>query len=259
MKAEQTTKANRETQPLPPPDAIEVAAIEAALKRIRAREPSVSVKFSQDDKGTVKLQGAEHNDHSGWLARLANAFGSRGTTFAISQLNQIMVASRDGDGQIDSGRVNAMLAMVEAARPDNELQAALAVQMAVTHFATLKLVNRAMRVDQIPQVDSAGNLAVKFARTFTLQAEALAKLKRGGEQVVKVVHVHPGGQAIVGNVTTGTTTTTGATGAGGGGSDENRNQPHAKAIAAAAEPAGLPPLWSNDTEREPVPVASGEG
>jgi hypothetical protein len=237
------TDGKKRGEALPPPDASETAAIEAALKRVRAREPSVTVKFSQDEKGTVKLQGAEHNDHTGWLARLANAFGSRGTQFAISQLNQIMVASRDGDGKIDSGRVNAMLAMVEAARPDNELQAALSVQMAVTHFATLTLVNRAMRVDQIPQIDSAGNLAVK----------------RGGEQVVKVVHVHPGGQAIVGNVTTGNTTTTGATGAGGGGSDENRNQPHAKAIAAAAEPAVLPPLWGEDAGREPVPVASGEG
>ncbi len=253
------TDGKKRGEALPPPDASEMAAIEAALKRVRAREPSVTVKFGQDEKGTVKLQGAEHNDHTGWLARLANAFGSRGTQFAISQLNQIMVASRDGDGKIDSGRVNAILAMVEAARPDNELQAALAVQMAVTHFATLTLVNRAMRVDQIPQFDSAGNLAVKFARTFTLQAEALAKLKRGGEQVVKVVHVHPGGQAIVGNVTTGTTTTTSATGAGGGGSDENRNQPHAKAIAAAGGPPVLPPLWSDDTEREHVPVASGEG
>jgi hypothetical protein len=152
-----------------------------------------------------------------------------------------------------------MLAIIQAARPDNELQAALAVQMAVTHFATLALVNRAMRVDQIPQVDSAGNLAVKFARTFTLQAEALAKLKRGGEQIVKVIHVHPGGQAIVGNVTTSSAPNNGAADVGGGGSDEIRNQPHAKAITATAEPSGLPPLWGKDPERACVPVASGEG
>ena len=35
-----------------------------------------------------------------------------------------------------------------------------------------------------------------------MQIEALAKLKRGGEQTVRVEHVHvyPGGQAIVGKV-----------------------------------------------------------
>ena len=36
-----------------------------------------------------------------------------------------------------------------------------------------------------------------------MQVEALAKLRRGGEQTVRVEHVHvyPGGQAVVGNVT----------------------------------------------------------
>jgi hypothetical protein len=65
-------------------------------------------------------------------------------------------------------------------------------------------------------------MANKLLRTFTMQAETLAKLQRGGEQVVKVVHVHPGAQAIVGNITTG------ANGAGGGATHEKSNQPHAK-------------------------------
>jgi hypothetical protein len=34
-------------------------------------------------------------------------------------------------------------------------------------------------------------------RTFTAQTEALAKIRRKGEQTVKVVHVYPGGQAVV--------------------------------------------------------------
>ena len=43
---------------------------------------------------------------------------------------------------------------------------------------------------------------MKLLRTFTVQIEALAKLKRGGEQTVRVEHVHvyPGGQAIVGAI-----------------------------------------------------------
>lgn len=249
-------KANTGAAPAPPPDADETAAIVAAMKRIQARTPRVSVKFSQDKKGAIDLQGCDHNDHSGWLARLVDAFGTRGTPFALSQLNQIMSASRGSDGTIDATRVNAMLAIVEAAQPEDELQAALAVQMAVTHFATLKLVNRAMRVDQIPQIDSAGNLAVKFARTFAIQAETLARLKRGGEQIVKVVHVHPGGQAIVGNVTA---SARGARGPRGGVDDENGSQPHAKAIPAAASPPVMPPLRRQDQIREPLPLASREG
>src|SRR6266536_4858563 len=95
-------------------------------------------------------------------------------------------------------------------------------QMAVTHAFALELIGRAKRVDEIPQFDSAGNMAVKLLRTFVMQAEALAKLRRGGEQTVRVEHVHvyPGGQAVVGNVT--------ATGLpGGGGGEKNDGQAHA--------------------------------
>src|SRR3712207_9415284 len=44
-----------------------------------------------------------------------------------------------------------------------------------------------------------------FQRTFVQQVETLAKLRRGGEQKVTVehVHVHAGGQAVVGAVTSG--------------------------------------------------------
>lgn len=250
QKPEQQSKASR-----PAPDDAERKAIEKAVKRSAAREPRVTVNFNQGVAGKVDLDGGGHSDHEGWLTRLVDAFGTRGTPFAISQLNQLMTACRDEAGKIDSTRVNAMLAMVEAAEPENEIQAALAVQMAVTHFATMAVMARALRVDQIPQFDSAGNMTVKLARTFALQAEALVKLQRRGEQVVKVVHVHPGGQAIVGNVNA---PGTGATGEGGGITDENRNRPHAKAIEAASGALQVPPLWGKDEEREPVPVASSQ-
>jgi hypothetical protein len=85
-----------------------------------------------------------------------------------------------------------------------------------------------------------GNVASKLLRTYTAQVEALAKLRRKGEQKVRVehVHVHPGGQAIVGAV-------------GTGGASDNQRQPHAKALSHAP----VTPLWGEDEEREPVPLA----
>jgi hypothetical protein len=58
--------------------------------------------------------------------------------------------------------------------------------------------------ERLPNRRAYGALATKPLRTFTMQTEALAKLKRGGEQTVRVEHVHvyPGGQAIVGAVST---------------------------------------------------------
>jgi hypothetical protein len=71
----------------------------------------------------------------------------------------------------------------------------------------------------------------KLLRTFTAQSEALAKIKRGGEQTVRVEHVHvyPGGQAIVGAVSNRKVE--------GGGVDEKENQAYGahvqRAITAA--------------------------
>jgi hypothetical protein len=42
-----------------------------------------------------------------------------------------------------------------------------------------------------------GNMATKLTRTFTTQMKALSDWRRGGEQVVRHVHVNEGGQAVV--------------------------------------------------------------
>jgi len=47
------------------------------------------------------------------------------------------------------------------------------------------------------------NAANKLLRTFAMQAEVLANMRRGGKQSMQIrhVHIHAGGQAVVGNVT----------------------------------------------------------
>ena len=215
--------------------------------RVDGRLPRVRVEYAQDEEGVLKLLGGAHNDHQGWLTRMQDVFGTRGTDFAVSQLNRLMVVCRETDGKIDGTRLNGLLAMIEGAAPANEMQAALAVQMAMTHAAAQTVLQRAMRADQIPQFESASNSAVKLLRTFTMQAETLSKLQRGGEQIVKVVHVHPGGQAIVGNVVQQNARE------GGGVADEKWNQPHAELPAPTSVP--MPEVWSQDAERQPVPLA----
>lgn len=250
-----TKESNSPAAPkIPAPNSDEQAAIAAARARVAERPPRVGVDLAHKDGNQLDIRGGGHNDHDGWLARLEDAFGTRGTAFPLSQLNILVSTCQDSKGKVDTMRLNAMLAMIEGAKPESELQAALAVQIALAHYTTASLISRSMRADQIPQFDSAGNMAVKFARALAAQVEALAKLQRRGEQVVKVVHVYSGGQAIVGDVTTGAPS--GA--AGGGGSGENGNQPHAKAITAAAESQIMSSLRGENAERELVPVARGQ-
>ncbi len=80
--------------------------------------------------------------------------------------------------------------------------------------------------------------------------DALAKLRRGGEQrvVVEHVHVYPGGQAIVGAVTHNALP---------GGHIENRKQPHATEETTIAAPESKP-VRGEDAERQAMPVSPGE-
>ena len=81
----------------------------------------------------------------------------------------------------------------------------LAAQMAAVHMATMTFARRLNHVDNIPQQDSAERAFNKLTRTFATQMETLKRYRTGGQQKVTVehVHVHVGGQAIVGAVEAG--------------------------------------------------------
>jgi hypothetical protein len=104
----------------------------------------------------------------------------------------------------------------------------------------------------IKRLDVLGNLTTKFMRTFAMQVEALARKRRKGEQnvTVKYVHVHAGGQAVVGNVSH----------RGGRGVTKGERQAYER---GPKEPAALaisesPSVRSANQEREALPVTSDE-
>jgi len=117
----------------------------------------------------------------------------------LMQLGKISGQTADPEG------LNFLLAAVEGIEPRDETEAMLAAQMAAIHSATLTLAARMNRTETIEQQNSASNALNKLARTFCQQVEALKRYRSGGEQTVRVehVHVHEGGQAIVGSVATG--------------------------------------------------------
>jgi hypothetical protein len=78
----------------------------------------------------------------------------------------------------------------------------LATQMAAIHTATMKMAARLAQTTNAKLIDGYERSLNKLARAFAAQVEALKRYRTGGEQRVTVehVHVHPGGQAIVGHV-----------------------------------------------------------
>ncbi len=98
---------------------------------------------------------------------------------------------------------NHTLAAIHGIGPRDTLEGLLAVQMVATHNAGMEMLRRAMVPDQTMEgCNAAVNRATKLLRTFTAQMEAFNRHRGKGQQkmMVEHVHVHRGGQAIVGQV-----------------------------------------------------------
>jgi hypothetical protein len=194
-------KAGKDKRPEPGPKTKARAA--DAKQRIEGRMVRLKTGVTRPKERTLELH-SPHTDDSAWHDTLLDAFGTSSEPFATAEIKRLAYGLQNNDQMVVSDdELNAALAAVDGARPENETAAMLASQMALTHSLAMALLGRTRRAELLAQFDSAGSLAVKLLRTFTAQVEALAKLKRGGEQVVRVEHVHvyPGGQAIVGTVT----------------------------------------------------------
>jgi hypothetical protein len=122
----------------------------------------------------------------------------------------------------------------------------LAAQMVATHSLAMRLTKTASTSTFPPQIEAALNGAAKLMRIYTAQMEVLTRYRRRGEQTVRVehVHIHSGGQAVVGVVNNTTRV----------GEGEPKHADRPRALAYAPEPA----LRSPNTERQAVPIARGE-
>jgi len=240
------TKANHD-----PSDA-EKQEIVAATGRQNQRPPRVAIDIRQPENGAVAISPT-HSDGSGWQTRLKDALGTSSNRFVDVELARLMTIFRDRAGVIDAGAVNAALAVIDGLKPQNEIEATLAVQIAVTHALVMKFSARLYSdsTETIPQQDSAALTLSRLQRAFTTQMDSLSNMRRGGRQkmVVEHVHVYPGGQAIVGNVTH----------RGRGVSGENSGQAHATDDKRTIAASGSAPMWCPDAAREALPVSNSEG
>jgi hypothetical protein len=180
-----------------------------------------------DRKGRLKGLGGSKSDH--WNNILANQ--------AVQALWLKNSSAEEWDKQL-----SATVAALVGIGPRDELEGMMAAQLIAAHNAAMECYRRAMIGEQTFE-GRRENLAQanKLSRTYPTLLEALNRHRGKGQQKVTVehVHVHSGGQAVVGMVE-----------AGGGDSAKREDQPHAKQIAHGPQPA----VWSADPERAPMQV-----
>jgi hypothetical protein len=98
---------------------------------------------------------------------------------------------------------------LRAFKPTDEIEGMLAAQAMAMHHASMECSRRAMLAEQpFEAAQGFRKAAASASRSFTELLAALDRKRgRGGQQIVRVehIHIHQGGKAVVGNVKAGDT------------------------------------------------------
>ena len=139
---------------------------------------------------------------------LETIFGTKHPEMAealLSHCFKVLKANEASDDFKGNDERAFMITAVAEIKPRDTFERMLAVQMAATHVAMVRSGRWLANADTIEQVKAHYSGYTKLARTYSLQMETLRKHRSGGKQTVRVerVNVESGGQAIVGDVSTG--------------------------------------------------------
>src|SRR5262245_27605573 len=200
-------------------------------KRSPGKQPiTIDISDAESRKGTQKALGGSQSDH--WNVILANQAANT-------------LWTRHSDDEIRERQYKATACALIGIDPKDEMEGMMAAQLLAAHNAGMECYRRAMLPDQTLEGRRENlNQANKLSRTYAMLLDALNRHRGKGQQKMTVehVHVHAGGQAVVGVVESPPV-------ANQSNSGESKN---VEAIAHAPQP----PMRSANAEREAMPIPS---
>jgi hypothetical protein len=156
---------------------------------------------------------------------LADTFGTTSQGFVDASMSSLLTSFAAHHREVTSTEINGALAVIDGMKPENEVEAMLLSQMVATNETAMRCLAMIGKCDMITQTEIFGKLATN---TFTAQNEALAKLRRKGEQTVKVARLSRRTGCRRGNDQQGS-----------GAHEKAAEQSHEPNVAAAVGPALL--------------------
>jgi hypothetical protein len=158
---------------------------------------------------TLKRRGNEshlshdHKDKVTGYKLLMESLGIADPEFITIILDELSRLRIPGIAEPHTERsINSAIALAQGVRPQDEIEAMLAAQMAAVHMATMTTAARLTTASEALWIEMHGKALNKLSRTFAAQVDTLKRYRSKGEQKVTVEHVtvNEGGQAIVGSV-----------------------------------------------------------
>ncbi len=166
--------------------------------RERDKERVGPVKFKKIKEKTVTH--IEEDPDKFW-PQMMETVGSPDIDFFKNILSQVSSTLPNGDSEDVS---NFITALMHGLKPKDETEGVLIAQMVGTHNLIMEYMKRAMIPGQyLEAANDYSNRAYKLMNLFLKQVETLEKYRGKAAQqkvIVEHVHIHEGGQAVVGHI-----------------------------------------------------------
>ncbi|WP_185960183.1 hypothetical protein [Erythrobacter insulae] len=222
-------------------DKDERAELLRLIRDYRKRGAPAKVKMARKPDGGWSIEPTGKSEMLA-LLKLHETFSANSIDPVNARANELLnyLGSVGADNE---ARYNAALSFIESMKPQDQAEALLLVQMYCTHDAAIRALSQLGKAEWVDNARMFGNLATKLLGTSQRQMETLARMRRGGEQVIKHIHVdNRGGQAVIAeNVNQG------------GGKAKNEEQCH-----GAGNTGSGPAMLGQDAQGNGVPISSRE-
>jgi hypothetical protein len=137
---------------------------------------------------------------------IRRVFGTRSEEFSQMMIGKLVAHLRPNQRDtLDETTLNGAIALIASLQPQDEFQAFLAVQVVALGSAGEKFIRMSQRHLNEDYIDIYGSYGMKLLRLQLDAIRELGRLKHGNKQTVEVrhVHIHSGGQGVVGIINTG--------------------------------------------------------
>jgi hypothetical protein len=192
----------------------------------------------------LPLKAIDPSGEPGELKRIGGSQSDTWNNLIVGQVVQT-IWTKNSDSEERKRQYEGTISALIAISPRDEIEGMIATQLMAAHNASMECFRRAMIWEQTFEGRRENlNQANKLSRTYSALLEALNRHRGKGQQKVTVehIHVHQGGQAIVGNVQS----------QGGGVISKAEEQPHALGHASSQE------MRRADTVGGALPIASDD-
>ncbi|MEO5706982.1 MAG: hypothetical protein ABIT10_10445 [Alteraurantiacibacter sp.] len=168
----------------------------ASMVRLWDAKSPIRITLSSKGEGVATYEMVGASPQAQWL-RLQSEFASVTSEPVKARIGEIHnYLSAVGMGS--DLHINAALTFIQSMEPRDQAEVMLLTQMYCTHDASIRALSQMGGSGFVPNTTALGNLAAKLLRVSQGQMETLAKMRRGGEQVVRHIHVdNRGGQAVI--------------------------------------------------------------